>query len=436
MALLDAGLAPHQFKVDGLDVSPASIERGKRAIYGKNSFRGEDIAFRERHFTAVAEGYQVSERVREQVRLSAGNLLEPGLLAGEVYDFVFCRNLLIYFDLATQQQVFEILKRLTHVDGVLFIGPAEGNLLGRMGMRSIGVPQSFAFRRHSPVEPEPVPCVRRQAGWPQPRQRPVRGRLQHRRRCSGLPGRRRRTMPRACWRGLPSWPMKAAAMKPGRPATAICNAQQAQGFYRKALYLEPQHPEALAQLAALLASQGDAAGARRLHDRAARSGRAADHEDAEAIDDCWNRIGIYGDKSCPLLVDHIHCRNCAVYSAAATRLLDRYALLQESHEQVAVVAGEEIVTRSLLMFRLGEEWLGLATRCLVEIAPSGDSFAAAPALASAAGRRQCARSARGLPVAGGTAGFGRQCHGHAGRPGHAAHADHCGPWRSGGGAGG
>jgi len=94
------------------------------------------------------------------------------------------------------------------------------------------------------------------------------------------------------------------------------------------------------------------------------------HEDAEAIDDCWNRIGIYGDKSCPPLVDHIHCRNCAVYSAAATRLLDRYALLQESHEQVAVVAGEEIVTRSLLMFRLGEEWLGLATRCLVEIAPS------------------------------------------------------------------
>jgi chemotaxis protein methyltransferase WspC len=44
----------------------------------------------------------------------------------------------------------------------------------------------------------------------------------------------------------------------------------AQGFYRKALYLEPQHSEALAQLAALLAAQGDAAGARRLQERAAR----------------------------------------------------------------------------------------------------------------------------------------------------------------------
>ncbi|NWA03174.1 chemotaxis protein CheW [Pseudomonas gingeri] len=93
------------------------------------------------------------------------------------------------------------------------------------------------------------------------------------------------------------------------------------------------------------------------------------HEDAEVIDDCWNRIGIHGDKSCPLLADHIHCRNCSVYSAAATRLLDRYALQQEHHEQVAVAVGEEIATRSLLMFRLGEEWLGLATRCLVEVAP-------------------------------------------------------------------
>jgi chemotaxis protein methyltransferase WspC len=46
---------------------------------------------------------------------------------------------------------------------------------------------------------------------------------------------------------------------------------QAQGFYRKALYLQPQHPEALAQLAAVLAAQGDSAGARRLNERAARS---------------------------------------------------------------------------------------------------------------------------------------------------------------------
>ncbi|AWY43046.1 chemotaxis protein CheW [Pseudomonas putida] len=93
------------------------------------------------------------------------------------------------------------------------------------------------------------------------------------------------------------------------------------------------------------------------------------HEDAQAIDDCWNRIGIHGDKSCPLLIEHIHCRNCAVYSAAATRLLDRYALQQDDRAQVAHTLEDEVKTRSLLMFRLGEEWLGLATRSLVEVAP-------------------------------------------------------------------
>ncbi|MGH8384221.1 MAG: chemotaxis protein CheW [Pseudomonas sp.] len=93
------------------------------------------------------------------------------------------------------------------------------------------------------------------------------------------------------------------------------------------------------------------------------------HEDAQAIDDCWNRMGIHGDKSCPLLIEHIHCRNCAVYSAAATRLLDRYALQQDDRGHVSGVLESEVKTRSLLMFRLGEEWLGLATRSLVEVAP-------------------------------------------------------------------
>ncbi|KPC26456.1 CheW domain-containing protein WspD [Pseudomonas syringae pv. cilantro] len=93
------------------------------------------------------------------------------------------------------------------------------------------------------------------------------------------------------------------------------------------------------------------------------------HDQAQDIDDCWNRIGIHGDRSCPLLADHIHCRNCAVYSAAATRLLDRYALAQEHHEQFQGSALQrDIKIRSILVFRLGDEWLGLVSRCLSEVA--------------------------------------------------------------------
>ena len=307
MALFDAGFAPHQFKVEGLDVSPLSVERAKRAVYGKNSFRGQLTDFRERHFSTEGELYRLSARVCEQVRLQVGNLLDPGLLANEPpYDFVFCRNLLIYFDQPTQQQVFEVLKRLTHVDGVLFIGPAEGSLLGRLGMRSIGIPQSFAFSRHRDPEPASQPTF---IPTPLPVRQPIRSVAQppmRSRPFTSLAPATGSSKPAAALSDAGALLASIAALADegkSAEARAACeqylrshepvaqvfywlgllsdvagSALEAQGFYRKALYLEPQHPEALVHLAALLASKGDAAGARRLQERAARSERTADSE--------------------------------------------------------------------------------------------------------------------------------------------------------------
>ena len=296
MALLDAGLAPHQFKVLGLDVSPLSVERAKRGVYGKNSFRGGDIEFRERHFSEQPDGFHIAERVREQVRLHVGNLLDPALLANEpTYDFVFCRNLLIYFDQPTQKQVFDVLKSLTHEDGVLFIGPAEGSLLGRHGMRSIGVPQSFAFSRHAePVQPEPVfvplPIPQRSAAPIPAKPRPfstvstqvVPIKAPHSdagdllSRIATLANEGKSAEARAaCEQYLSNHPPAAQVFYwLGLLSDVAGSALEAQGYYRKSLYLEPQHPQALMHLAALLESQGDSAGARRLQARAARSERA------------------------------------------------------------------------------------------------------------------------------------------------------------------
>ncbi|MEX5539373.1 CheR family methyltransferase [Pseudomonas poae] len=302
MALLDAGLAPHQFKVQGMDVSPLSVERARRGVYGKNSFRGGDIDFRDRHFSEQADGYHIADRVREQVRLQVGNLLDPALLANEsAYDFVFCRNLLIYFDQPTQQQVFDVLKGLTHLDGVLFIGPAEGSLLGRHGMRSIGVPQSFAFSRHAePVKPAPVfapmpnPVLARSAA-PMPMPLPVKPRPFSTASAQVVPIKappsdtadllsqiatlanagKSAEARAACERYLSNHPPAAQVFYwLGLLSDVAGSALEAQGYYRKALYLEPQHPQALMHLAALLESQGDSAGARRLQARAARSERA------------------------------------------------------------------------------------------------------------------------------------------------------------------
>ena len=296
MALLDAGLAPHQFKVQGIDVSPLSVERARRGVYGKNSFRGGDIAFRDRHFVEYGDGFHIAERVREQVRLQVGNLLDPALLTNEAsYDFVFCRNLLIYFDQPTQKQVFDVLKGLTHVDGVLFIGPAEGSLLGRHGMRSIGVPQSFAFSRHAePVKPEPVfmpmPIPQRSAApipvKPRPFstvsaqvvpiKAPASDASALLSRIATLANEGKSVDARAaCEQYLNNHPPAAQVFYwLGLLSDVAGSALEAQGYYRKALYLEPQHSQALMHLAALLESQGDSAGARRLQARAARSERA------------------------------------------------------------------------------------------------------------------------------------------------------------------
>ncbi|WP_193453000.1 chemotaxis protein CheW [Pseudomonas nitroreducens] len=100
-------------------------------------------------------------------------------------------------------------------------------------------------------------------------------------------------------------------------------------------------------------------------------GYATFGSDLPSVDDCWNRIGVRGDRSCPKLAEHIHCRNCPVH-AAAISLLDRYALGSEGAELAPVEPTEVAIEegRPHLIFRLGEEWLGLPTRALAEVAPS------------------------------------------------------------------
>jgi chemotaxis-related protein WspD len=87
--------------------------------------------------------------------------------------------------------------------------------------------------------------------------------------------------------------------------------------------------------------------------------------------DCWRRIGVWGDRSCPELARVVHCHNCPVFAAAGRRFLDAPAPEAYREEWTARLAAplEEAATdlRSALIFRLGEEWLALRTQVLVEV---------------------------------------------------------------------
>ncbi|MFK0095239.1 CheR family methyltransferase [Pseudomonas sp. NPDC090592] len=309
MALLDAGIAPSAFLIDGMDISPSSVAKARQALYGRNAFRGSDLGFRERFFDALDEGHRLHERVRQQVSLQVGNVLDPALASRDgLYDFVFCRNLLIYFDVPTQQRVFEVLKRLMHPQGVLFIGPAEGSLLARLGMRPLGISQSFAYVRQegdsAPLATVTAPPTRRMvpplatpgyappgAASPRPARitpvaaKPAPPPVPKRDSESELLASIARhanagasELARAeCQRYLGQFaPAAQVYYWLGLLSDTEGDAQLALSHYRKALYLEPQHAEALVHLAALLAAQGDLAGARRLQERAARAGRESE----------------------------------------------------------------------------------------------------------------------------------------------------------------
>jgi chemotaxis-related protein WspD len=87
--------------------------------------------------------------------------------------------------------------------------------------------------------------------------------------------------------------------------------------------------------------------------------------------DCWNRIGVRGDRSCPELATVVHCHNCPVFAAAGRTFLDAPypdGYLQEWAQRLAAPR-EEAATdlKSVLIFRLDEEWLALPVDVLIEV---------------------------------------------------------------------
>lgn len=296
MALLDAGVPPANFHIDAIDICHRSLGIAERGVYGRNSFRGKLLEYRDRHFDTSKDEARLSELVRQQVNFRHGNMFASDFLLNEKpYDFVFCRNVLIYFDREMQQQAVEVLDRLLHTQGTIFVGPAEAGVMLRPNLVSAGIPLAFAFRKRSGAHPATV--VARKISSPPMQIKPV---------PTAAPVRKpfANVVPAVAPVATPAAPaneailaraMQCANLGELAEAAALCHehiqkngpnaaayylmglisdARQDNGealqFYRKAIYLQPNHYEALTHLAALLAAQGDTAGAQLMQQRAQR----------------------------------------------------------------------------------------------------------------------------------------------------------------------
>ena len=312
MVLSDAGVPHDSFVIDAYDISPACIERARSGIYGRNAFRSGDMAFRDRHFSSAGDDdYRISDAIRRQVRFRQGNLLEFDLSTRlGYYDVVFCRNLLIYFDKPTTQAAIGRLEALLADDGLLFAGYAEVPSICQHGFVPLQYAQAFGLRKESaaprPAYPQtsqpsqaPRTVARRAALPPAPAALPA---------ASAAPlAVRPRAAVKPAASAAPAAPAQAPAQDLLAQARKLADQGQfkeadskcrdhlakspdsaeayfilgllnehankpalAEDYWRRCIYLQPDHYDALCHLALLAETNRDPVAAAALKARAAR----------------------------------------------------------------------------------------------------------------------------------------------------------------------
>ncbi|QYM80441.1 methyltransferase domain-containing protein [Horticoccus luteus] len=295
MVLAGAGWPVARTRIEAVDISRENLRRAEAGVYGRNSFRGDDVSFRDDFFSpAGRESWRVNERARAPVEFAQGNLLADDFGVGRgLYDAIFCRNLLIYFDRPTQARAIRTLEKMLAPGGWIAVGPAEPVLLFEHGFSALRVPGGFLLHRTPPAA-----APQRAARGPMPRLVPAR-----------LPV--TRIVPLKAAHPAPPPKAPAAPAKTENPlgelrrladegrlrearqcgealvargessgelfyllgivADAAGEGTGAEAFYRKAVYLEPQHEDALVHLALLAEKRGDVRTARQFRERAQRA---------------------------------------------------------------------------------------------------------------------------------------------------------------------
>ncbi|MBW4488022.1 MAG: hypothetical protein KME12_09550 [Trichocoleus desertorum ATA4-8-CV12] len=279
----------------------------------KNSF------LKEQYFQRLTDGYQLHESVRKTVNFIQGNVLESQTLGGQsIYNVVFCRNLLIYLDQAAREQTVCRLDQLLVKQGLFFVGHSEMGQLPSSRFSPVRHSLAFAFRKLDHCPPDQAQPLKTYSPSSQKRSQAAQPRLG-----------RTSTLIRKSPELLPASPetivskvasnatssqviakptaqksfvkssLKAAKALADKgqltEAVAACevylnhNRSCAEAYcllgqlyqaveqetaaeqcFRKAVYLQPQHEEALLHLALLKEQSGDVASAKVLRQRLQR----------------------------------------------------------------------------------------------------------------------------------------------------------------------
>jgi chemotaxis protein methyltransferase CheR len=122
---MSAALTGWRLEIIATDLSQEVLEKSKAGIYSQFEVqRGLPIQLLVKYFKQTGEVWQVNADLRAMVQHRQLNLLHDFSQLG-VFDVIFCRNVLIYFDQDTKINIFNRLAKVTDPEGFLVLGAAE-----------------------------------------------------------------------------------------------------------------------------------------------------------------------------------------------------------------------------------------------------------------------------------------------------------------------
>ena len=118
---------PLKFEVHAVDIDINALEKAKRGVYGRRSVSKLPSEYLEKYFEPAGKDlWAIKDIVKRRVRFHEGNILNRLFLKGlGEFHFVFCKNLLIYFDDKARLQAINNLYDIMVDGGYLFLGHAE-----------------------------------------------------------------------------------------------------------------------------------------------------------------------------------------------------------------------------------------------------------------------------------------------------------------------
>ncbi|MEO8796626.1 MAG: CheR family methyltransferase, partial [Polyangiaceae bacterium] len=162
--------------IRGADLSPAVVERARAGRYTAWSLRDVPRPTRERWFTRSGKEFILEPSIRSMVTFYERNLTrdDPQIFAPELYDVIFCRNVVMYFTPAQLQSVIDRLARSLVPGGYLFLGHAETLRGVTQDFRLCHTHNTFYYRKGGPesatkivaaLAVEPPPSVDTSTSW-------------------------------------------------------------------------------------------------------------------------------------------------------------------------------------------------------------------------------------------------------------------------------